>query len=66
LVSLFLLEGILSQSSFTVVLYVSCLCLAALNVSQIRTPKLSGSVINVYLLAAYTAVITGVYAAKLL
>jgi phosphatidylserine synthase len=66
LVSLFLLEGVLSQSAFTAVLYVSCLCLAALNVSQIRTPKLSGSVINVYLLAAYTVVITGIYVAKLL
>lgn len=66
LVFIFLLESSLSQSVFSVVLYVSGVGLALLNVSQIKTPKLSGNPINVYLLATYTFAMTGVYAWKLL
>ena len=40
--------------------------LAALNVSQISTPKLSGKPINVVLLATYTLAITAIYGWKLL
>ncbi|MBL4622215.1 MAG: CDP-alcohol phosphatidyltransferase family protein [Immundisolibacteraceae bacterium] len=66
LVFIFLLEGVLSQTAFSVVFYVSALGLAALNVSQIKTPKLSGNPINVWALAIYTVAITGIYGWKLL
>ena len=66
LVSIFMLESVFSQSIFTVILYVSGVGLAALNVSEIKTPKLSGNPINVYLLAIYTIGITIFYGWKLL
>jgi len=65
LVFIFLLESLVSEGAFSVILYVSGLALAALNVSQIKTPKLSGNPINVYVLAVYTIVITGIYGLKL-
>jgi len=43
LVFIFLLESIIPDNIFTIVFYISALVLAALNVSQIKTPKLSGS-----------------------
>jgi hypothetical protein len=46
-------------------LYVSTLSLAILNVSQIKTPKLSGTPANVYLLATYTLGVSGIYGWKL-
>jgi len=66
LVAIFLLEGVFSGGVFTVILYVSGLGLAALNVSQIKTPKLSGNPVNVYILAIYTLGITAIYGWKLL
>ena len=66
LVFIFLLESIFNQRVFSVILYISCLALALLNVSQIKTPKLSGNPVNVYLLAAYTLGITSIYSWKLL
>ncbi len=66
LVSVFLLESILPSNIFSVVLYLSALTLAALNISQIKTPKLSGNPHNVYILAVYTLTITAIYAWKLL
>ncbi|MBL4679134.1 MAG: CDP-alcohol phosphatidyltransferase family protein [Pseudomonadales bacterium] len=66
LVSIFLFESVLSYESFTVVLYVSALCLSALNVSQIKTPKFSGNPMNVFMLASYTLAITAIYSWKLL
>jgi len=66
LVFIFLFEGAFSEGVFSVILYLSGLGLAALNVSQIKTPKLSGNRINVYILAIYTLGITGIYAWKLL
>lgn len=66
LVFIFLFESILSGGTFSVVLYVSAIGLAVLNVSQIKTPKLSGNPRNVVLLALYTLGITGIYALKLL
>lgn len=65
LVFIFLFESILSEEAFSLVLYFSCLCLAILNVSQIKTPKLSGNPINVWLLALYTLAMTGIYGWKL-
>ena len=66
LVFIFLFESIFSVGTFSVILYVSGLGIAALNVSQIKTPKLSGNPINVYLLAIYTLAMTTVYGWKLL
>ncbi len=68
LVFIFLFEGIfsLSQGTFSMILYISCLVIASLNVSQIKTPKLSGNPINVYILAFYTLGITAIYGWRLL
>jgi len=66
LVFIFLFEVFFSQSVFAVILYISGLIIAALNVSQIKTPKLSGNPINVYILAFYTVGITVIYGWKLL
>lgn len=66
LVFIFLFESAFSHDGFSIVLYASGLCLAALNVSQIKTPKLSGNPVNVFILAAYTLAITAIYSWKLL
>ncbi len=66
IVLLFLFESAFSQSAFAVVLYLACLSLAALNVSPIKTPKLSGSPANVVALAVYTLAMSGFYGWKLL
>ncbi|MFT5449208.1 MAG: phosphatidylserine synthase [Gammaproteobacteria bacterium] len=66
LVFLFVFEGLVGAEAFTVVLYVSCLSLAALNVSQIKTPKLSGNPVNVVILSLYTLGVTAFYGWKLL
>lgn len=61
LVFVFLFESWFSHSNFSMVLAISGLGLAALNVSQIKTPKLSGNPVHVYILAIYTIAMTGVY-----
>ncbi len=61
LVSVFLLEAFVSTGTFTIILYISGVGLAILNVSEIKTPKLSGNPRNVWLLAAYTLGITAIY-----
>lgn len=66
LVFVFIFESVFSHSVFSIVFYIAALGLAVLNVSQIKTPKLSGNPINVYILAAYTLVITGIFAWRLL
>lgn len=66
LVFIFLFEGIFSHGIFSIMLYASGLGLAALNVSQIKTPKLSGNPINVFILATYTIGMTAIYGWKLL
>jgi CDP-diacylglycerol--serine O-phosphatidyltransferase len=66
LVFLFLFEGVFSAGVFSVIFYMSILGLSALNVSQIKTPKLSGNSVNVYILAIYTLGITCIYGYKLL
>ncbi len=65
LVSVFLLNGVVSHDTFTIILYASGVILAILNVSEIKTPKLSGNPRNVYLLAAYTLGITAIYGLQL-
>ena len=66
LVFIFLFEGLFSQGMFSIILAASGLGLAALNVSQIKTPKLSGNPINVFMLAVYTLAITIIYGWKFL
>ena len=66
LVFIFLFESVFSAGVFSIILYVSGLTLAVLNVSQIKTPKLNGNPVNVYILAIYTLGITGIYGWKLL
>ena len=66
LVFLFLFEGLFNEGTFTVIFYASCIGLTALNVSSIKTPKLSGSSVNVVILAAYTLGMTVFYGWKLL
>ncbi len=66
LVFIFLFEGIFGEGLFSVILYASGLGLAALNVSRIKTSKLSGNPINVLILASYTLVMTAIYGWKLM
>ncbi len=66
LVFIFLFESVFSNAVFTVILVLSTLGLASLNVSRIKTPKLSGTPLNVWLLAVYTLAITAIYSWKLL
>jgi len=55
-----------SSGTFTIILYMSGVLLAILNVSEIKTPKLSENPRNVWLLATYTLGITAIYSWKLL
>ncbi|MFL0803191.1 MAG: CDP-alcohol phosphatidyltransferase family protein [Agarilytica sp.] len=64
LVFVFLFEPLI-PNIFSIVLAASILILAILNVSQIKTPKFSGNPVNVYILAFYTLIITGIYSWKL-
>ena len=66
IVFIFLFESSFSDDVFAFLLYVSVLGLAALNVSQIKTPKLSGNSGNVYRLGIYTIGLTAFYSWKLL
>ncbi len=66
IVFIFLFESQFTTGDFSIILYISGLGLAALNVSQIKTPKLSGKRRNVILLATYTLAITLIYGWKLL
>jgi len=66
LVFIFLFAGFFSEETFAIILYASCLGLTALNVSQLKTPKLSGNPLNVFILAAYTLGLTAIYGWMLL
>ncbi|VAX09478.1 CDP-diacylglycerol--serine O-phosphatidyltransferase [hydrothermal vent metagenome] len=61
---IFLFNGLVSQTVFTVILYVSLMVVAALNVASIRTPKLTGR--WYYVLIVYTLVLTMIYGWQLL
>ena len=61
LVFLFMFAEYFEHTSFSFFLGASGVCLAILNVSQIKTPKLSGNPFNVLLLAIYTMVATIFY-----
>jgi len=55
----FLFEGVFSRTIFSVMLYAMCICLAALNIAPIRTPKFTGRWF--YVLTVYTLVLTVIY-----
>jgi len=55
----FLFECVFSRTIFSVILYTMCICLAALNVAPIRTPKFTGRWF--YVLTVYTLVLTVIY-----
>ena len=55
----FLFECVFSRAIFSVMLYTMCICLAALNVAPIRTPKFTGRWF--YVLTVYTLVLTVIY-----
>ena len=61
LVFIFMFAGQFDQEIFSVFLGFSGACLAILNISQIKTPKLSGNPINVALLVIYTLSVTVFY-----
>ncbi len=66
LVFIFLAEDFLRYDFFSMVLSITTVGLAILNISQIKTPKLSGNPRNVYFLALYTLCVTVIYTEKLL
>ena len=66
LVFIYLFAGVFNEGTFTIILYASCLGLTALNVSQIKTPKLSGNPRNVLILTVYTLGMTAIYGSKLI
>jgi len=55
----FLFDGVFSQTIFSVMIYTICMCIAALNVAPIRTPKFTGRWFHV--LTAYTLGLTAIY-----
>ena len=61
LVFLFMFAEYFEKFGFSIFLALSGLSLSILNVSQIKTPKLSEKPINVFLLAMYTLTVTFVY-----
>jgi len=65
LVFIFLFENYFRGEVFTGILCISTISLAILNVSQIKTSKLSGNPANVYMLSAYTLGITVIYVWKI-
>ncbi len=60
----FLFNGLISQTAFTIVLYILILALAFFNVAPVRTPKLAGR--WYYALIANTLVLTVIYMRQLL
>jgi CDP-diacylglycerol--serine O-phosphatidyltransferase len=57
LVLIFVVNSFVSASSFTILLYITILALAALNVAPVRTPKLSSGCWY-YAIVLYTLIIT--------
>ena len=58
----FLLDGLVSRGTFSVILYITLLALAAMNVAPIRTPKLTGG--WYYGLVVYALVMTAVFGSR--
>ena len=66
LIFLFTFSRYFDQVGFSLFLAISGIVLAVLNVSQIKTPKLSGKPRNVFLLAIYTLAVTFIYGWEIL
>jgi len=66
LVFIVLFSVFFDKDTFAVILYVCSMVIIALNVSQIKTPKLSGNPRNVVILAIYTLSISAIYGWQLL
>ena len=66
LVFIVLFSSLFDKDTFAIILYVCCMIIIALNVSQIKTPKLSGNPINVVILAIYTLSISAIYGWRLM
>ena len=64
LVFVFLFNGVISHTAFSVFLYILLMLLTALNVASIKTPKFAGR--WYYVLMLYTLVITAIYGWQLL
>ncbi len=64
LVFVFLFNGVISQTAFSVFLYILLMVLSAFNVASIKTPKFNGR--WYYALILYTLVITAIYGRQLL
>ena len=58
----FLLDGLVGRGTFAVILYITLLALAAMNVAPIRTPKLTGG--WHYGLVVYALVMTAVFGSR--
>ena len=61
LVFIFLFSGYFDKITFSILLGIVGVFLAILNISNIKTPKLSGNPINVFILSFYILVITTFY-----
>jgi len=55
----FLFDGVFSQTIFSIIIYTLCMCMAALNLAPIRTPKLAGRWF--YVFTVYALVLTAIY-----
>ncbi len=64
LVFVFLLNGVISTTAFSILLYILLMLLAALNVASIKTPKFAGR--WYYALMLYTLAISAIYGRQLL
>ena len=58
----FLLDGLVSRGTFSVILYITLLALATMNVAPIRTPKLTGG--WYYGLVVYALAMTAVFGSR--
>lgn len=61
LVFIFLFSGYFDKITFSILLGIVGVFLAILNISNIKTPKLSGNPINVFILSFYILIITTFY-----
>lgn len=55
----FLFESLFSQTIFSIILYITCIVVAALNVAPVRTPKFTGKWF--YVLIVYVLGLTAIY-----
>lgn len=59
----YLFDGVFSKTIFSVIIYAICMCIAALNVAPIRTPKFTGRWF--YALTVYVLGLTAIYGWRL-